>query len=212
MHDFLLGIYIVVAIAAALLIKRTDRAFRYVAIYIIYTALSEWVAIIMINQSVNNLIVLDIYVLTCAFLFYFIFKGLWLNNRFWKIQNRIFITGLILIVGISIYTHASPIFPWLQLLLLSLLIIYNCLIVLQQMLDEPIEMSLFQQSKFWLCSIVFIYHAGTFFYWCMFNFLNIEALKFMWMFNIILCCFFYPILTFSVYLNTREKRQPTFEE
>ncbi len=207
MHDLLLAIYIVVAIISAFLLKRTDGAFRYVALYIIFTAITEWLSIILIKIFRSNTIALNGFVVIMVFLYYFIFKKLWARDKYWNVQNGFFITVIVSLIATTFFFKNKDDFPWIQILMLSLIIIYNSLLVLRQMLDEPVETSIFRQSKFWLCSIVFIYYACTFFYWCMYNLLNNEALDYMMMFNTILCCVFYPVLTYSVYLNTIENKQ-----
>lgn len=193
---------VVVFVIGVLQYKKRPAPFQALTLLVGVTVVSECLGRCLIYRNGNSMPVYHIYIILLYLFYAWIYRRLSTSPAVKKailISAPVFV-GLSLVN--SLYYQSMKQFPSNMLLIACVLIILLSLSIYRQMLNFPIEESLFRQPVFWLNTGTLFFFTTTFLFWSFFNYfirqkLNLSLLTDMiYLSNI----FYYVILGVSLLL------------
>lgn len=199
-------IYLFSSLIGVVCFKRLSTPFKWVAILLWITLLNEAVSRILLELIGYNTPVNHVYVIFCVPVYYKIYEPFLSSRKAWRPIQVLFVMLFLFCLVNSSFIQPIHLFPAYNVNATSLVVVTCSLLVFLKMLDEPVATPLVRQSKFWLNTAVFFYHAAAFFVWTMTNYVyeNNMGTPLLYKINIGMCWMLYSVLGISLWLNKNE--------
>jgi hypothetical protein len=201
-------IYVCVSILGIVHYKNLSDAFKGVAWFLWFTSFIEIVMGAMAYAQIPNTPIAHIYTILIGPAYFLIYRHLLNSTSGWRWIQLLFILLFIFCIINSLILEKSPLMPTHGINADNLVVITCALLLYLKMLSEPGEKPLWYHSIFWLNTGIFFYNCSTFFVFTMLNhfYRNQYSTDLLSTTNFVMCCVFYIILGFSLWLNYRERK------
>ncbi len=212
-HSFYYSLLIMASVISLLFFKRADKTFKWLAVLIMLTLISELVAkYISFSLHRSNAVVYHIFTPVEYFLYACIYK----NFRHSKKWDRILVVSIGLLVGIEILN--TIFFQPLQasdtntMIVESVFLVFLSLNLFIKISESPVYKNLLKEGVFWFNCAVLCYYSFNILIWG-FHSIKVYQLKYppriIYDINLLFSGLLYISYVTSILLNAAYKRKFT---
>jgi len=201
------AIILIGALTGFLYWSRLSAAFRLLALFLLYTFISESAALYMAFTRNFNYSVFKVYLLVqIAFwggVYFFL-----LTNKTAKKLTLALSAALWVISCIYIFSLPEKKMPIIMIDVESVLLIFFSISYFYFLIRNPVEDNILKLPGFWLSSSVLIYNCGSFIYIASFNFLANTGITKITLNNVhnALNIFHYGVLLYAMLLQVKRRQ------
>jgi hypothetical protein len=201
-------IYLSSSLIGVVCFSKLTTPFKWVAVLLWLTLINETASWMIYKYGHPNTALHHVYSILCVPVYYQIYRPLLNKRRVWQWLQILFGILIVFCFVNTLFIQTVNLVPSYNANATSLVVITCSLLVFLNMLDEPVATPLAYQSKFWMNTAVFFYHAASFFVWSMTNYVyeNNMGTPLLYKINIGLCWMLYLALGVSIWLNKKETR------